>query len=550
MLSLEFFGQNFHFTINLLAALVCFAVFWLYFDAWLVSRNRKEIFKLVGFLALAVGFLSNGVLVENSTLEIFNVGSIAAAIAALARIAGYLLIAWGQWINPLQPVPEVKGLVLEEPEAEKQEKEIKSKKVLKEEKKESTAVLSLAGLGKLVLPVGALLVAWLYWRRATIGLERHLKPIAISFALLFIFELLGLLELLRSTTNPLIFNLVAPFGFVWWLDNLFLVGGLLVLGRWVWGYLVTRLQTQLLVIFTTIIMVVFLITTVAFTYLLLQNVQRESLSNLTVAAKVLNLNLESRKGETLAYAQALAADLQLAKMIESKDHSSLSKVATSGLVGQGLSSVVLIDSYGQVLARGEDPLRWGDSISSDSLIRHVLIGTQSSTFVTKDGVLAPVVLIKSAVPVRDGNLIVGAVIVGIEIDNSFVDGLKKSTGLESAVYAGGTRSATTFIASDGKSRWVGVKEENPVVKNLVLKQGKTFTGTVSVLNRQFLAAYEPLKNIDNTVVGMIFIGKGEASIFQTASFSIQLTFILTVILLVLSIYPSYKVSKFISSQIS
>ncbi len=201
--------------------------------------------------------------------------------------------------------------------------------------------------------------------------------------------------------------------------------------------------------------------------------------------------------------------------------------------------------------RAEDPQKWGDSISSDPLVKRALLGTETSSVNVREGVLAPSILISSAAAVRDSaNHIVGSVVVGLVADNAFVDSIKGASGLDSAVYAGNMRSATTFVAPDGHSRWIGVKEENALVKDQVLKQGNIFKGTVEVLNRPFLAVYSPIKDVDNQVIGMFFIGRSEGSILASAGQTIELTFIVAVILLALAIFPAFWTARFLSKQLS
>jgi sensor histidine kinase regulating citrate/malate metabolism len=72
---------------------------------------------------------------------------------------------------------------------------------------------------------------------------------------------------------------------------------------------------------------------------------------------------------------------------------------------------------------------------------------------------------------------------------------------------------------------------------------------LSILNRQYLAVYSPLKDADNTVVGMLFIGQPEVSILATASYLINLTFIGSVILLIVAIIPAYFVARHIARQL-
>jgi ABC-type spermidine/putrescine transport system permease subunit I len=61
--------------------------------------------------------------------------------------------------------------------------------------------------------------------------------------------------------------------------------------------------------------------------------------------------------------------------------------------------------------------------------------------------------------------------------------------------------------------------------------------------------YQPLKDINNNVIGMLFIGQPQSSVLQSASRSIQLTFIVAVALLALAIVPAYWMSRYIARQL-
>ena len=118
------------------------------------------------------------------------------------------------------------------------------------------------------------------------------------------------------------------------------------------------------------------------------------------------------------------------------------------------------------------------------------------------------------------------------------------------MYASNVRSATTFVASDGKSRLIGNREESPVIKSTVLGDGKPYTGAISILNVPFFAVYLPLKDSDGVTVGMLSVGSLQVGVLQAAGRSIELTFLVTVILLLLSILPAYYVSRYIAYQLS
>lgn len=532
MLDLQFIGTNLHFAVNLLAALVSFAVFWLVFDAWTSRRDWREILGWAGFLALSIGFLVRAATTQSTT------SSLAALITTAAdwlRLAGYLGISLGQISEPLQKKPvyvETLEQTLSKP---------------------PKAHASLGVLGTLtlpVLPLLSLLAGALYLRRATTGLERHLTPVAWGFGALAVFEALAGLGGLSNTTNPNLYRLVQPLGPVWWTALATLAIASLILGRWVWRYLTKRLQTQLFIILVAQTLALFLFSTIGFTFLLLQNIQKQSLADLTTASHVLDYAIASRQAETAAQAEAAATNQSVVAAVTARDQAALAKALATYMTDHNLTTLIITDASAAVLLRGEDPDRFGDSRSSDPLVRRSLVGTASSSVVTRAGVVAPTVSLVAAHPIRNSTgTIIGTVTAGRTISNAFVDGIRGSTGLDSAVYGGNLRAATTLTTAGGTDRAIGTKETSTAVTGQVLDQGKSYSGTVSLQNRPYLAAFTPLKDINNTTVGMVMVARPSDELYTTANRSIQLTFLFVVGLIVLSIYPVYLISRFLSRQL-
>ena len=544
MLLTQFIEQDLHFIINLFAALVFFAVFWLYFDAWSAKQHRKskaDIAKWAAFLLLSIAFLMQSTVIEQSSLGHSPFGNTTQVIANLAELIGFIGIIIAELFEPLQKKPETKGL----------------QEILKEDQSTPVKSAGAAALGStnsfgsiFALPVAALAVAVLYWRRATKGLERHLRAVALVFLLLALYELCELSFQLRGTLNPSLFNLVKAFGPLWLAAEVLLLAAAAVMGRWVWKYLVERFVSQLYIVFTAITLAIFAVITVSFTFLLLSNLQNSALNNMQTASKVLNYALQSKEAATLADAQSVAANPQVITAIQNSDHQTLKSIESNFLSSKHVASMIITTSSAQVLLRAEDPSHWGDSISSDTLVRRALIGDSVSTIATAQGVLAPVVTIRSSVPVETAShAIVGSVTVAADLNNAFVDGLKSATGLDTSIYSGKTLSATTFLSPDGVTRWTDVTEDNTAVTNRVLHQGRTFKGTTSILNQQFLGVFTPLTDINNSVVGMLFIGQSQAAVLQTIGHSIELTFIIAAVLLVLTILPAYYLAKYIAKQL-
>ena len=75
MLTVQFLLVNFHFVVSLLAALVTFAVAWLYFDAWTGQKDLKQSPSFFGFLFLSLSFVAQAVLIDQSLFETSFLGS-------------------------------------------------------------------------------------------------------------------------------------------------------------------------------------------------------------------------------------------------------------------------------------------------------------------------------------------------------------------------------------------------------------------------------------------------------------------------------------------
>jgi len=521
----QFILQNAHFAISLFAAFVFFACFWLYLDAWMLKREAKDSLKFAGFLLLSVSFAIHATALESTILtspvlsrEVYQF------LFTLFRVGGYIALALGIVLDPLQKHPHQAFVII-------------------------PAGLTFFDFSSFFLPLLSAFVGLLYLRRTSFGLEKHLNPLALAFFALSLSELISQSLLFRTTDNITILQLVSPFGLFWFVEHILLIVVLITLGRWVFGYLLKRIQTQLIMLFSASIMVIFLVTTVTFTFLLLKDLQKNLLSYLSTDVNVLSFAIESMKQSTLSDAEVLAQNPIIQEAIINRDRKTLREQTSSYLLSKKQSLLVVSDSKGEVLMRGEDPEKIGDSLFEDSLVKRAILGEKISTIVTKDAAIAPQVSVRSLVPIRNDKEIIGIVMVGVTIDNSFVDGVKAATTLETAVYANNIRSATTIVAADGKSRYIGIKEESEVVKKSVLDEGKTYTGPVEILNVPYFGAFMALKDVDNNPVGMLFVGREQLSLLQTASKSIQLSFILAVFFLSFSVIPAFLISKYIADQV-
>lgn len=550
---LQFFQQNLHFAVFTFTALVFFAVAWLYFDAWLNGKAKKEFLKWLGFGIAGTSFLVQALIIEQSTLENVLLGDGASTTVHVMRLIGFGMILAAQVIDPLQPVPKLRGLQQDEPApiSNSGDQTYPSNESKDNETKNASAWYAPVGIGaQALLPIAAFAIAVLYFRRATTGLERHLKKVAYAFAAYTLAEMLQLVSFLRDTDNPLLYDVVRLYGPLWSLQHLVLLIGSLYLGHWVWSYLTKRFFSQLLMIFVLTIGAVFLIISIGFTALLVKDIRGNAIKNLEVSTQVLNYAFNAKQSEASAAAEQVATSQAISEAVIAKDHQKLVELTKNYLTDKKQSELIITDQAGQVLLRASDTERWGDSISSDPLIKRALLGQGKSGVVVDEGVNVPSLQVRSAAIVKSANgVTIGTVVTGLNLDSAFISGIKQSTGLDSALYAGTTLAATTRVDKDGKARSVGTKLSNDAISEQVLKNGKTYSGSVSVANQEFIASFVPVKDPDNVPVAILSVDRSESSVLETAGKSIELTFILTSVLLVLSVVPVYMITRNLVKQI-
>jgi len=395
----HFFLENAHFALNIFGALVMFAVAWLYFDAYLVRKSPREGIRTLGFILLSLSFVAQATVVESGLITASIIPpSLHVWFLTLTRIPGFICIIWSLILDPINPVPKTEGLP-----------------------QPITTHFS-----SIVSPLLVFFIGGMYLRRATIGLERHLKRVSISFILLGVSELFALRVLLLSSSNIDVYQLAAPFGPLWIIENATLFVSLALLCQWVFGYLLKRFETQLFMIFTIMILAIFLITTVTFTGLLVKNLVDQTLGELTTDAKVLALSLESKKQEILSDAELFAQDPLTIDGVERKDRRNIADRVTPHLLTRKLSSLIVMGPSGDVLANGEDPDRFGYSLASDPLVKQALTGDSIVSVVTQDGTITPNIVIKAATPIKKNNVVIGVVLSGSIVDTALLDGIKKS----------------------------------------------------------------------------------------------------------------------------
>lgn len=91
-------------------------------------------------------------------------------------------------------------------------------------------------------------------------------------------------------------------------------------------------------------------------------------------------------------------------------------------------------------------------------------------------------------------------------DFSIIDQIKGETGVDVTLFYGNTRVLTT-IQDMKDERIGGTYAADIVTKQVIYEGGDFFSTELSIYGKKYYGYYMPLKNSDNSVAGMLFVGK-------------------------------------------
>src|SRR3972149_3980019 len=100
--------EQLHFAINVLAALIMFGAFWLYYDAWSQRKSTKEALRMLGFFFLSLSFLVAAAQLETPLLPAsFWDSQLISQTSIGLRMLGYVAVLVSLLLDPIQPRPHV-----------------------------------------------------------------------------------------------------------------------------------------------------------------------------------------------------------------------------------------------------------------------------------------------------------------------------------------------------------------------------------------------------------------------------------------------------------
>ena len=167
-----------------------------------------------------------------------------------------------------------------------------------------------------------------------------------------------------------------------------------------------------------------------------------------------------------------------------------------------IDMVTICDTKGMVLARGHSD-KSGDTL--DEGFAGVRAPLSSGKRMHGLEVLNGTQLLRTTgVPIRhDGKLVGVAVFAAILSSSEFVDGIKRTAGVESSIFHNDKRLAST-LEVDGKSM-VGTRITNTAIVDLVVRHGSTYTDRNVINGIDYDTLYWPWRNMNDEIGGMLSV---------------------------------------------
>ncbi len=217
-------------------------------------------------------------------------------------------------------------------------------------------------------------------------------------------------------------------------------------------------------------------------------------------AKEVKLTIQTYKEEL----EMVASEHTLIDAVALENQELCATIAKKLLQVTGTGSVYITNSSGNVIASvGEITHNPGENISAYREVSEALRGIDFSGIIATSKIP---ISIRAAVPIKNRTgEIIGVVAMGLSLgQESFVDGLKETTGLEVTVFKDDERLMTTLM-KDG-NRIIGTKLNNLPISQAVLQKGETVNGDANILDKPFRTIYWPLQDSDKNTIGMFLWG--------------------------------------------
>lgn len=476
--------NNVHLGLELLGAIIFFIITWLFFEGYLIKRDIFSLGRFLGFLLLSIGQILHSV--YSSDLNWLPI----------IYMLGLLVLILNYGLEKLPPRPTHFAF---------------SPLIFFPHKPVVYLVLNFVLL---------LILIKKYFK----DIEKLLKPLIVGF-----------LFLTLSSLVPLFGN-DSAFNLHWILEHALKLVGFLGAGFWAWRLLSLRMREEALLVFIGASLFITLLVTTTFSTIFLKRIEGEVKFNLASSAKIFNFYVESFKNKALAESQIIAQDENFVSAFRAKDIADLEKISKELIAERSLRFLTVAENNGNVLFKLNFPIVSNENILIEKIGKEALEGRVA---VTIEESASEGFSIRAGVPIFDREQIIGALIAGYLLDNSFIQDFKNISAFENSIFVGGKVIASSIFN-------IGDRLDEPHI-NESIEQGKEFVGTARFFDEEVLGIFSPLTNLDNRVIAMLVLTTTPGELLDEAEATNRLTLFIMFLIVIALIIPLYRFTVFLMS---
>jgi len=279
----------------------------------------------------------------------------------------------------------------------------------------------------------------------------------------------------------------------------------------------TKISTKLSALAVGVILTFLIVASISMMFIISQVLGNYMNEEVQSRSKVLSYNIDLMTQKAFSSLDWYSSSPRLLNSFQSGNRAAATEFLKLALKSSDFDYIVITDTEGTVFARGHAGGKFGDSIKYQSGIQKALKG-EKNVGIEKGTEIK--FLIRAGKPLKSGDKIIGVISLGYNLSNNdFTDKQKLITGCDVTFFDKDERVATS-LTQNGK-RLTGTKMEHPVIIDTVLKRGEQYSGSATILGKLYQTVYLPVKDPENNISGMMFIGK-DAGIIRNLIFKLFL----------------------------
>lgn len=302
-------------------------------------------------------------------------------------------------------------------------------------------------------------------------------------------------------------------------------------------------------IVTLITICVTAISTFAMVYSRLASLLTHSIeSHASDSLKILENQIDVFLKDSADSATTLSENESIIKAVSEKDADTLFSAIDEfyNLTNLATNGITITDDKGTVIVRYYSDKK-DDSIADLDYIQRALDGETVTSVATGTNIKIGA---RTGTPIKNSDgKIIGVVSVTYPLDDTaFLDDIKGESENEFTIFLGNERINTTVVQNN--ERAIGTKMGDDVAK-IVLEDKEQFLAQTKILNKDYMAAYDPLLDDNGNVIGALFSGLSMAELIkQRTNITISVLVFLLLVIAAAGAVMNFFITKLIVKPVT